>query len=143
MSDSLEPNITLLYCGRGLTEGDYLPEGTKKGNGFKARFVMLPCSCKVESGYLVKLIEEGTDGVMLVVCPKDECQFMIGSVRAENRVKYARTLLEEVEMSGNRLNYIEGHNLTADEFVAIAKEHANEIEEIGPNPMKSTEKITV
>ncbi|MBT4510654.1 MAG: hydrogenase iron-sulfur subunit [Chloroflexi bacterium] len=137
MSQFYEPEITLLYCGRGLAEGEYLPEGTKKGNGFKSRFVMLACSCKVEPGYFIKLIEEGADGVMLVVCPKDECQFMVGSVRAENRVKYARSLLDEAGIESDRLGVVEGQNLSATEFMTFAEEMAKMVKPLGPNPMKS------
>ena len=136
MNMLFEPEITMLYCGRGLAEGEYLPEGTKKGNGFKSRFVELACSCKVESGYLVKLIEEGADGVMLVVCPKDECQFMVGSMRAENRVKYAQSLLKEVEMETERLRVVEGQNLSAKDVMGLAEEMANIVKTVGPNPMK-------
>jgi hypothetical protein len=57
MSEFFKPEITLLYCGRGLIEGEYLPEGMKKSNGFKVRFVMMPCSCKVETGYLQESCE--------------------------------------------------------------------------------------
>ena len=136
MSDIFQPEITLLYCGCGLADGEYLPEGAKKVNGFKVRFVMMSCSCKVESGYLLKLIEGGTDGVMLVVCPKEECQFMIGSARAENRVRYTQSLLEEVGMDRDRLAFIEGINLAADKYFVIARSRADALGPLGPNPMK-------
>ncbi|MFA4837217.1 MAG: hydrogenase iron-sulfur subunit [Dehalococcoidia bacterium] len=137
MNDSFEPEITVLYCGRALAKGSHLPEGTMKGKGFKVRFAMIPCSSKVEVGYLIKLIEEGADGVVLAVCPEDHCQFMLGSVRAENRVKYARHLLEEVGIEGNRLSAVQAHDFTAAKFTSIAEEHAGLIRTLGQNPVKS------
>ena len=143
VSEQFEPEVIVLYCGRGLADGDYLPEGMKKGDGFKSRFVMMPCSSKVETEYLLKLIENGTDGVMLVVCPKAECQFMIGSTRAENRMKYAQSLLGELGMDSGRLAVIEGFNLSADTYMKIAEEYAGRVKPLGENPMKRAGQATV
>lgn len=137
MNDSFEPEITVLYCGRGLANGAYLSEGTQKSNGFKVRFIMLACSSKVEVDYLVKLIEEGADGVLLAACPQERCQFMLGSVRAGNRVKYAGRLLDEVGMGADRLGIAQAQDISADELLAFAGERAAVIKELGQNPMKS------
>lgn len=136
MSESFEPEITVLYCGRGLAHEDYLSEGAKRGNGFKVRFAMMACSSKVESGYLIKLIEEGADGVVMVVCPKEECQFMTGSTRAENRVEYARSLLDEVGINADRIAVVEGYGLNSQDYMAIAESRANIVRPLGSNPMK-------
>ena len=136
MNEAFKPEITLLYCGSGLSAGEYLPEGAKKYDGFKARYVMVPCSCKVEAGYLLKLFEEGADGVMVVVCPKEECRFIIGSSRTENRIRYVQSLLEEVGLSRDRLAFVEGKNLAADNYFAIATSLAAIVSSVGPNPIK-------
>ena len=138
MSESFEPEITVLYCGRSLAEGAYLPEGYRTGNGFKVRFIMMPCSSKIEVGYLVKLIEQGADGVMLVVCPRERCQFMLGSTRAKNRVNYARSLLDEVGIGAVRIGVFSGYDLSADRFIALAEEQADAVKPLGQNPMKAS-----
>ena len=51
--------------------------------GFRARLKMVPCSSKVEVWHLLKLVEEGADGVELVCCSEDVCQFLVGNDRAE------------------------------------------------------------
>ena len=138
MSERFEPEITVLYCGRGLVRDDYLPEGMKRDNGFKVRFVMMPCSSKVESGYLVKLIEQGSDGVTMVICPQEECQFMTGSTRAGNRVNYAKSLLADAGMDADRLAVVEGQGLSSSDYMTIAEKCAEAIKPLGTNPMKST-----
>jgi len=135
MKEALKPEITLLYCGSGLAEGEYLPEGAKKYDGCKVRYVMMPCSCKVEAGYILKLFEEGADGVMVVVCPKEECRFINGSSRTENRIRYVQSLLEEVGLSRDRLAYVEGKNFAADNYFAMAMSLATVVNNVGPNPI--------
>ena len=141
MSDNFDPRITLLYCGQGIAEGEHLPEGMKKGDGFQAKFVIVPCGCKVESVYLLKLFEGGSDGVVLVGCPKEECQFMIGSTRAGNRVRYVQSLLQEVGMDRDRLAFVEGINLSAEKYFSIAQEQASVVKPFGPNPVKMAEQL--
>ena len=136
MSEVSEPEILLVYCGRTLANGEYLPEGTQNGPGFKVRFVMMPCSSKIETGYLVKLIEQGVDGVELVACPGKECQFTVGSSRAEHRLRHARTLLEEAGMSGGRLSIVRRSGLSANDMMTIAGEYAATVRTLGQNPMK-------
>lgn len=136
MSEPFEPEIVALYCGRSLAKGDYLPEGTRRGSGFKVRFVMIPCSSKIETSYLIKLIEQGADGVAVVACPTKQCQFLVGSARAEHRIKHAQDLLEEVGMSADRLGMVRGHDLTSNQIMTIAEERANAIRQLGENPMK-------
>jgi F420-non-reducing hydrogenase iron-sulfur subunit len=136
MSDVFEPDVLLLYCGRALNNSDSLPEGARKGNGFKARFVMMPCSSKIETGNLVKLIEQGADAVVVVACPGTQCQFTVGSSRAEHRVRRAGAILEEVGMSGDRVGMLRRSGLSADEMLSIAEERAGVVRPLGRNPMK-------
>jgi coenzyme F420-reducing hydrogenase delta subunit len=136
MKESFEPEIVLLYCGRSLAQNNNLSEGTRQGSGFRARLVMMPCSSKIEPQHLLKLIEQGADGVVVVACPEEQCQFMIGSSRAERRVKYARTLLDEVGMSADRLALVRRQGLAAGDIMAIAEETASIISPLGQNPMK-------
>ncbi len=136
MSDRFEPEILVLYCGRALADHNHLPEGTKQGAGFKVRFVMMPCSSKIETRDLVKLIEQGVEGVLMVPCLENKCQFLVGNVRAEKRMKYARALLDEVGMGADRLSMAQGWNLSSEELMALADERASAVRPLGRNPLK-------
>jgi len=137
MSNGFEPDILLIYCSKALADNSHLPEGAKQCQGFKVRFVMMPCSSKIETRNLIKLIEEGADAVEVVACPGKQCRFTVGSSRAEHRVNHARTLLEEAGMSRGRVGMIRKNNLSADDMTGIAKGLADEIRPLGQNPMKT------
>lgn len=136
MNESFVPDIIVLYCGCSLAQGDYLPEGAMKGGTFKGRFIMIPCGHKIELVYLIKMIEQGADGVVMVVCPQEKCRSLTGSIRAKNRVRYARHLLEEVGEHGERFGVVEGLGLSSEEIKALARERADIVREIGENPLK-------
>ena len=57
--------------------------------------VKLPCSGKVEVGLILKLLENGSAGVLVLGCPKDNCTFIRGNYRAEKRVGAAKAALRE------------------------------------------------
>jgi coenzyme F420-reducing hydrogenase delta subunit len=137
MSEAFEPEILVLYCRKALGSEDYLPEGTRREAGYRARFIMMPCSSKIETGYLVKLVEQGADGVVLVACPPKHCQFLVGSARVGHRVKHARTLLEEAGMGASRVGVVYRQGLSSEDMAVLAEESARAIEPLGQNPMRS------
>ena len=138
MNEAFEPEIVVLYCGRGLEDKAYLSEETKKGDGFKVRFIMMPCTGKIETGYLVKLVEQGADGVQVVGCPEKMCRFLVGSDRAEKRVRFAGMLLDEAGMGSDRVGMVRKDDVSVDRLMALAQERAETVRPLGQNPMKST-----
>ena len=139
MNEPFEPEVLVLYCGRSLAQNQHLSETPKKGPDFRARFIMMPCSSKIDPGDLVKLIESGADAVTVVACPEQQCRFLTGSTRAESRVSYARSLLVETGLEGDRLTLVRRSNLSVEEIMAIAGERAGVVRPLGSNPMKKSE----
>ena len=78
--------------------------------------VKLPCSGKAEVGLILKILEQGSAGVLVLGCPKDNCTFIRGNYRAEKRIGAARAALREAGWDENvvRLDFIsslDGHRL--------------------------------
>ena len=136
MNEPFEPAVLVLYCGRSLGDNQRLSETPKKGPDFRARFIMMPCSSKIDPGDLIKLIENGADAVTVVACPEEQCRFLTGSTRAESRVIHARSLLEETGIEGERLTLVRRSNLSVEDLMAIAGERAGAVRPLGKNPMR-------
>jgi F420-non-reducing hydrogenase iron-sulfur subunit len=76
--------------------------------------VRLPCSGKVEIGHILKAMEHGYAGVLVLGCPLDNCTSLRGSHRAALRVEAARKVLETV---GIRPDLVEmGHVSSVDGY---------------------------
>jgi coenzyme F420-reducing hydrogenase delta subunit len=87
------------------------------------KVVRVPCTGKVDLLHILKAFENGVDGVFVAGCLEGECHFLTGNLRAKKRVMYAKELLEEVGISGER---VEMYNLSAAEgarFAQIAREN--------------------
>ena len=133
---NFEPSITLVYCRQSLAEGEEPFEGKRRGQGFSARLVLLPCSSKMQTAFLMRILENGSDAVQIVACPEKACQHLVGSTRAEKRLVYAQDLLEQVGMGGQRLGLERGLGLTIDNIMDLASQRAAAVAALGPNPMK-------
>jgi F420-non-reducing hydrogenase iron-sulfur subunit len=65
--------------------------------------VRLPCTGKTEVGLVLKCLEEGHPGVLVLGCPVDNCKFLIGSTRARKRLEYTRGLLKAAGLREDRV----------------------------------------
>jgi F420-non-reducing hydrogenase iron-sulfur subunit len=136
MSDDFEPEIVVLYCRHSTNGQAGTADVVREGPGFKARLVMMPCSSKVEIGHMVKILEQGADGIQVVGCPDRLCRFLVGNTKAEQRTKYVRRLLEELELGTERVAMIRKNGLSAEDLTQIARERADAVRPLGPNPVK-------
>ena len=96
----------------------------------------MPCTGRVDIIHLLKAIEDGADGVYVAGCLEGECHFLTGNLKAKKRVRYVKTLLEEIGVEPDR---VEMFNLSAGEgprFAEIAKEMVHRIKELGPSPLR-------
>ena len=131
-----DPDVVVVYCQNCVAEGVDAARVSKTASGFKPRCVVMPCSSKVEASHVLKLLDEGADGVQVVGCPENECRFLVGSSMAEKRIEYARGLLDEIRIGADRLGMERGANLSATELMELAEHRAAAVRPLGPNPMK-------
>ncbi len=106
--------------------------------------VKMPCTGRVDVLYLLRAFERGADGVFVAGCLEGSCHFMEGNLQAKRRVKYAKQILDDIGVGGDRL---EMYNLSSSEgprFAKIATEMTERIRELGPSPVprQSLEAIT-
>ncbi len=94
--------IHLFCCSTSLQAADLLDAEDALPNT-ELKVVSLPCSGKVNVPYLVKAFESGAGGVMVVTCKQDECQYIQGGFRAENRVQAVDELIAEIGLGRGRI----------------------------------------
>jgi len=99
----MEPRIVLYCCNNSVIFSDDDIEQMIPGGQADIRISRLPCSGRTDVLYLVRAIEAGADAALVVACPKGQCQFLEGNIRAGMRVRYANRLLAEAGMGNNRI----------------------------------------
>jgi F420-non-reducing hydrogenase iron-sulfur subunit len=100
------------------------------------RIIQVPCTGKVDILHLLTAFEEGADGVFVAGCLEGDCHFIEGNLRAKQRVKRVKEILEQVGLGGDR---VEMFNLSAGQggrFAEIVREMDQKIRELGPSPIR-------
>jgi F420-non-reducing hydrogenase iron-sulfur subunit len=94
--------------------------------------VRLPCTGKAETGLVLRMLEAGSRGVLVVGCPKENCEYVRGSDRADRRVAAARAALTDAGVRADRVRMefvssVESHRLLAvlRDFAASLDKEAN------------------
>lgn len=128
--------IVVMCCERALEKGEMGQEERLERGSLTVRTAIIPCSSKVEVSYLLRILEEGADGLEVVACPDGKCQFLAGNLRAQRRVEYARRLLDAIGMGADRIGISRATSLSREGLVALAERRAKAAAAFGPNPMK-------
>ncbi len=99
--------------------------------------IRVPCSGKVDIIHIMKAFQKGADGVYVAGCLEGDCHFKNGNIRAEKRVAYVKTLLDEIGVGGERLEMVTLSAGMGDRFARIARDFTEKIRKLGPNPVKT------
>jgi len=106
------------------------------------KVLKVPCTGRVDVIHMLKALENGADGVYLAGCLEGECHFLAGNLRAKKRVGYAKQLLEECGIGGERAAMYNLSSAQGQRFAEIAREMTEKIRQLGPNPMKKGSRDT-
>lgn len=100
------------------------------------RIIRVPCTGKVDVLFLLKAFEEGADGVYVAGCLEGDCHFLKGNLRAKKRVAWAKHLLAEIGLGGERLEMYNMSAAMGPRFAEVAREMTEKVRKLGPSPIK-------
>lgn len=140
MSEKFEPKIiafTCTWCGypsanlAGVNKVEYPPN---------IRIVRVMCSGSVEPGVIMDAFEHGTDGVIVIGCLMDNCHYVSGNKKAQERIVALKGLFDLVGIDSKRLRteWINASERT--KFAKTVSEFVEEIRVLGPLPLQKEKK---
>lgn len=100
------------------------------------QIVPVPCSGKIDALYLLKALERGADGVLLLVCHEHNCKYVWGNDRADKRKEQVRMRLSDVGLEGDRVEIVHLAANQGNEFNDTVRAMAARIHQLGTNPGK-------
>ncbi|NOX33402.1 MAG: hydrogenase iron-sulfur subunit [Deltaproteobacteria bacterium] len=123
-----KPKLTLFHCLNSFKETASMFDGCE------VKTVKMACSSMTKDVHLLRAFESGADAVLVLVCREKACRYAEGSIRAEKRVNYVKTILDDIGMDGKRLNIFNTSSKDSGSINDIIKKTLLELEIIGPNP---------
>ncbi len=107
------------------------------------RLVELPCSGKIDVRIILEAFEGGADGVYVAGCLEGDCHFLKGNLRAKKRVAYAKEILDQIGIGGNRVEMFNLSGSMGPRFAEIAQTMTERIRSLGPSPLNKTAKTGI
>jgi F420-non-reducing hydrogenase iron-sulfur subunit len=117
VTDHKKLKLHIFYCSN-CFDGTEFDRMSREEEGVECTVISLPCSGKADLLYLLKAFETGADGLALVTCPKNECHYLEGNLRALKRAEEANHLLEETGMGHDRVTILSMNDKGIGEIVA-------------------------
>ncbi len=136
-----EPNIiafTCTWCGypsanlAGVNKIEYPPN---------VKIIRVMCSGSVEPGVIMDAFEHGAHGVIVIGCLMDNCHYVSGNEKAQERIDALKELFDILGLDSKRLRteWINASERT--KFAESVNEFVEEVRAIGPIPMKKKTKL--
>jgi coenzyme F420-reducing hydrogenase delta subunit len=98
--------------------------------------IRVPCSGRVDAIHIMKAFQKGADGVYVAGCLEGDCHFKNGNLKAARRVAYVKRILDEIGVSGERLEMMTMSAGMGERFAKTAAEFTEKIRGLGPSPVK-------
>jgi F420-non-reducing hydrogenase iron-sulfur subunit len=140
MAEGYEPKVIAFactWCGypsasmAGVNKIEYPPN---------VSIVRVMCSGSVEPGVILDAFEHGADGVMVFGCLMDNCHYVSGNKKAQERVDALKRLFDIIGLDSRRLR---AEWISASErarFAKTVKDFVNEVRALGPLPLTHEKK---
>ncbi len=129
MDNENKIKITIFHCINAFRD-----DAAYTSQDYELTIVKMPCSGMTTDVFMLKAFESGADAVIVLVCPKDACRYMEGSLRAEKRVGWTKGVLDEIGVDGRRLSIHNVKSGDTDDVSRIINESLSVITELGKNP---------
>ncbi|MDO8588532.1 MAG: hydrogenase iron-sulfur subunit [Armatimonadota bacterium] len=138
---AFEPKILALCCHYCAYAAADLAGSMRAQYPPNVRVLRLPCTGKLDTGYILRAFERGIDGIIVAGCLEGGCHFQEGNLRARKRVTLVRELMAEAGLEQERLEMFNLSSAQGQTFADIVEMMTGRIKELGPSPLR--EKVAV
>ena len=131
------PWIVAFCCDRSAYRAADLAGESHLGFPEGLDIIRVPCTGRVDLIYLLRVLEAGADGVLVLACFEDNCKYISGNIRARKRVEFARKLLKELGLEEERIAIFNLASNMPHRFIELAQAMVEEIRRLGPSPLRA------
>jgi F420-non-reducing hydrogenase iron-sulfur subunit len=136
MEDGFEPKIIAFLCNWCTYAGADLAGTSRLQYPSNIRIIRLMCSGALDPTYVLKVLMEGADGVLIGGCHPGDCHYLNGNYKARRRVATLKKVLEKAGLQPERvwLRWISASE--GSYFAETVQQLVDHIKEVGPNPLR-------
>ena len=100
------------------------------------RIVRVMCGGRVDPQFVVNALMNGADGVLVSHCHPGDCHYIEGNLKTVRKMPLLHLYLKQFGINPNRAKYIYVSASEGIKLTEVVREYAEEIKELGPNPIR-------
>jgi F420-non-reducing hydrogenase iron-sulfur subunit len=131
MSD-FEPKIVGFCCNWCSYRGADLAGTARTKCSPNVRIIRVMCSGRVEPTFILKALELGADGVLVLGCHPGDCHYVEGNYKAARRTQLLKKMLAQLGIEEERVHLDWVSASEGDRFVSIVDDMTEKLRALGP-----------
>jgi F420-non-reducing hydrogenase iron-sulfur subunit len=130
--NDFEPKIIGFCCNWCSYRGADLAGTARTKCSPNVRIVRVMCSGRVEPTFILKALELGADGVLVLGCHPGDCHYAEGNYKAARRMQLLKKMLAQFGIEEERVHLDWVSASEGDRFVSIVDDMTEKLRTLGP-----------
>jgi F420-non-reducing hydrogenase iron-sulfur subunit len=140
--EQFEPKMIVFLCNWCSYAGADLAGTSRIQYAPNVRIIRVMCSGRVEPYFILKALQRGADGVLLLGCHPGECHYLEGNYKTAGRMALLKKMLAQfgIEEGRVRLDWVSASE--GSRFASIVNEMTAAIRALGPHQGQGAQEVT-
>ena len=131
--EEFKPNIVAFCCNWCSYAGADLAGTSRLNYPANVKIIRVPCSCRVNTNFIIRAFQKGADGVVIAGCHPGDCHYSTGNYYTRRRFSIFINLLEYLGIEKVRFKIDWISAAEANKFATVMNEVLENVHKLGPN----------
>lgn len=131
--EEFKPLIVAFCCNWCSYAGADLAGTSRLNYPANVKIIRVPCSCRVNTNFIIRAFQKGADGVVIAGCPPGDCHYSTGNYYTRRRFSIFINLLEYLGIEKERFKIDWISAAEANKFATVMNEVLENVYKLGPN----------
>ena len=131
--EEFKPLIVAFCCNWCSYAGADLAGTSRLNYPANVKIIRVPCSCRVNTNFIIRAFQKGTDGVVIAGCHPGDCHYSTGNYYTRRRFSIFINLLEYLGIEKERFKIDWISAAEAKKFATVMNEVLENVHRLGPN----------
>lgn len=131
--EEFKPLIVAFCCNWCSYAGADLAGTSRLNYPANVKIIRVPCSCRVNTNFIIRAFQKGADGVVIAGCHPGDCHYSTGNYYTRRRFSIFINLLEYLGIEKERFKIDWISAAEANKFTTVMNEVLENVHRLGPN----------
>lgn len=131
--EEFKPLIVAFCCNWCSYTGADLAGTSRLNYPANVKIIRVPCSCRVNTNFIIRAFQKGADGVVIAGCHPGDCHYSTGNYYTRRRFSVFINLLEYMGIEKERFKIDWISAAEANKFATVMNEVLENVHRLGPN----------